>query len=154
MSSTAHCSRVRHCCVQMWPSHDVCARMLQGTLKARVFAQHYSYAPPLHRMLLTMTEVVVSTAGPARDGEPPGVAKGRANPLTEWDAQQRLLQEEADTLYHPSSVRKVPTQDGPRRGVSGLGGGGKGPCWWQADALRRFRILRERQQMLESQAQV
>lgn len=125
----------------------------EGTsLKGKLFDQYRAYAPPVHRALLTLSEVLVSTAGPPVEGEPPGAQKGRASPLIEWDRQQDLLDQEAKTLEHPMSVRKG-SPHGPRRGISGLVGG-KNPGWWQVDALRRFHALRTRQQKLESQAQV
>jgi hypothetical protein len=123
------------------------------SFKGKLFDQYRAYAPPMHRTLLTLSEVVVSTAGPAVDGEPPGAQKGRASPQIEWERQQDLLDQEAKTLEHPTSVRRGSLQNGPQRGISGLIGG-KSPGWWQVDALRRFHALRARQQKLESQAQV
>lgn len=123
------------------------------SFKGKLFDQYRAYAPPIHRALLTLSEVLVSTAGPAVDGEPPGAQKGRASPLIEWERQQDLLDQERQTLEHPTSVRKGSMQNGTKRGISGLIGG-KNPDWWQVAALRRFHALRARQQKLESQAQV
>lgn len=123
------------------------------SFKGKLFDQYRAYAPPIHRALLTLSEVLVSTAGPAVDGEAPGAQKGRVSDLTEWQRQQELLDQEAKTLEHPTSVRKGSMQHGPRRGISGLIGG-KTPGWWQVEALRRFHALRARQQKLENPAQV
>lgn len=123
------------------------------SFKGKLFDQYRAYAPPIHRALLTLSEVLVSTAGPTVDGEAPGAQKGRGHPPTEWQRQQELLDQEAKTLEHPTSVRKGSMQYGPRRGISGLIGG-KNPGWWQVEALRRFHALRARQQKLENVAQV
>ena len=123
------------------------------SFKGKLFDQYRAYAPPIHRALLTLSEVLVSTAGPTVDGEAPGAQKGRGHPPTEWRRQQELLDQEAKTLEHPTSVRKGSMQYGPRRGISGLIGG-KNPGWWQVEALRRFHALRARQQKLENVAQV
>eukprot|EP00892_Ulva_mutabilis_P002588 jgi/Ulvmu1/1232/UM109_0030.1 len=125
-----------------------------GGLKERVFAQHYLHAPPMHRALLTLSEVVVSTAGPAKEGEEVGANKGRTRFPREWDDQQRLLQVEVETLQHPSAATKAAAADGVRRGVSALAGGSRTTPWWQAGALKQYTELRKVQQRLEGQAKL
>lgn len=129
---------------------------VQGRFKGAVFYQHYWNAPPIHRALLTLSEVVVSTAGPLKDGEEPGANKGRTRAPEEWDSQQRQLRLEARTLKDPPGGSKAAVQDRVRRGVSGLAAAGSGRtvAWWQATALKEYADLRGLQQRLEGQAKV
>lgn len=121
-----------------------------------MFYQHYWNAPPIQRALLTLSEVVVSTAGPLKDGEEPGANKGRTRAPEEWDSQQRQLRLEARTLKDPPGGAKAAAQDRVRRGVSGLAAAGSGrtAAWWQASALKEYADLRGLQQRLEGQAKV
>lgn len=128
---------------------------MQGSFKGAVFDQHYWNAPPIHRALLTLSEVVVSTGGPLKDGEEPGANKGRTRAPEEWDGQQRQLRKEARALQHPGAAAPRPGGlDGVRRGVSGLFGVGRNAAWWQATALKEYADLRGMQQRLEGQAKV
>ena len=127
--------------------------LVQGGLKERIFAQHYLHGPPVHRALLTLSEVVVSTAGPSKEGEEAGANKGRTRFPKEWDDQQRLLQAEVQSVAHAS---KPGAHDGVRRGVSALAPmpGTRAPPWWQATALKHYADLRGLQQRLEGQSKV
>ena len=136
-------------------SPHISTALLQDTLKARAIMEHGMHAAPPHRALLTLSEVLTSTAGPPADGKPPGFQKGRESDLSDWMMQQELLTDAVDKLRRAASLRAAPAAAAapPRRRLAGLTAGGKGR-WWQADALERLRRVRQWQQRFEAKAAV
>lgn len=122
----------------------------------QALSEHYSHAAPVHRALLSLSEVLVSSAGPAPQGKPSGSQKGRASSLGDWHAQQSLLRGEVSNLRAAGNGagRAKDAAAQPQRRLSGLTASGKGGKWWQADALQRLLLLRERQQAYEGTGEV
>jgi hypothetical protein len=104
-------------------------------LKAGALREHYTHAAPLHRALLSLSEVLVSTSGPAAIGAPAGAQKGRASLLKDWHDQQSLLREEAAALSRAggaaaAAAARPAAGEAPQRRLSGLAPAGKGGgCW-------------------------